>query len=203
LIRLQCYIVDKNGASYLRLNQHGTPETCIKKNAQVFEEEKALKLLKAIPRTMKRFKFQIVPVEDFKAEPKKTKEEGFTSNVFEPFSDPLIQRWVEKANNLNGLVEEMDARYKELDKLLCKIGSERQDVLHKIEFEKMDAVIGWKRIRQLQEIQRKRRLIKDEMLVLSIIMKQDFGSILSNELQEKLQAASNMTYKPRVLTELF
>ena len=55
------YYVISNGKTYIKLNGNGNPETCSKKDAQVFSYEKANNLLNNIPKTMKKFHFTVRP----------------------------------------------------------------------------------------------------------------------------------------------
>lgn len=54
---MDCIIT--NGRTYIKLNENGTPTTCVKDAAQKFSEDKAKNILKCLPKCMQKFKFKI------------------------------------------------------------------------------------------------------------------------------------------------
>ena len=55
------YVVT-NDKLYIRLSSDGSPVTCSKRNAQVFEKDKADNILKNLPKVLKNFRFKVKPV---------------------------------------------------------------------------------------------------------------------------------------------
>lgn len=54
------YVVT-NDKLYIRLSSDGSPVTCSKRNAQVFEKDKADNILKNLPKVLKNFHFKVKP----------------------------------------------------------------------------------------------------------------------------------------------
>lgn len=74
-------------------------------------------------------------------------------------------------NELNSFERKIEQRYNELHKKKSKYDLEEQDILHFIEFEKYDAVVGSKLLKKLKETRKYRREIKDEYESLQSILK--------------------------------
>lgn len=51
-----------NDKLYIRLNSEGSPVTCSKSNAQVFEKDKAENIQKNLPKVLKNFHFRVKPI---------------------------------------------------------------------------------------------------------------------------------------------
>lgn len=89
---------------------------------------------------------------------------------------------------------------------LSRVDLESQDLLHAIEFSNANAAEGYKLYKKLQELRRRRRLIKDNLAMASILSQTDVLSSLESAIQsiDKLERHKEVrTYRPRVLTELF
>lgn len=102
---------------------------------------------------------------------------------------------------------------KKLEKLneeLVEIGSERQDLLHALELGKLDAVRMSKIAKSLQDVQRRRRKIKDEIEVLEEVIQIVNGNrIKENEIDRVFgrvkyvkEKQENRSYAMRVRKDL-
>ena len=90
-------------------------------------------------------------------------------------------------------------RHQYLEDQLAKCNAETQDVLHYIEFNKLNAFQGFKIYKLLKEIRIDRRVIKDELAQVEAILSQ----LNIQQLINKLPPLDNRKYVPRELPELF
>ncbi len=84
-----------------------------------------------------------------------------------------------------------------------KCDQETQDILHKIELSEIDNILdGWKYMKMLQEVRRRRRIAKDNRLLLEKLGQDGLVKSVVDIINcnENMQTRS---YTPRVLTELF
>ena len=114
-----------------------------------------------------------------------------------------IQYWVDKVKGLNGLASEALHRKDELLSQLSKVDQELSDINHYIEFCNLNAAQGYKAYKMIKERRIKRRSIKNELDVLSIILGKKISDTASDEIQKAIAGMDKRTYEPRVMTELF
>ena len=114
-----------------------------------------------------------------------------------------IQRWLDRVSDLNGLAKEVKSRKEELLKQLHNLEGELLDIEHYIEFSNLNAAQGYKASKDIKDCRIKRRSIKNELLVLNIILEQRVDEMVSEEIHKKVQDIDKRTYKPRVRTDLF
>ena len=114
-----------------------------------------------------------------------------------------IQYWVDKVSGLNGLVSEALHRKDELVDQLSTVDKEICDILHYIEFCNLNAAQGYKAYKMIKERRIKRRSIKNELDVLSIILSKKISETATDEIEKTLAGMDKREYEPRVMTELF
>ena len=114
-----------------------------------------------------------------------------------------IKYWVDKVNGLNGLASEALHRKDELLSQLSKVDQELSDINHYIEFCNLNAAQGYKAYKMIKERRIKRRSIKNELEVLSIILGKKISDTASDEIQKAIAGMDKRTYEPRIMTELF
>lgn len=114
-----------------------------------------------------------------------------------------IKYWFDKVNGLNGLASEALHRKDELLSQLSKVDQELSDINHYIEFCNLNAAQGYKAYKMIKERRIKRRSIKNELEVLSIILGKKISDTASDEIQKAIAGMDKRTYEPRVMTELF
>ena len=114
-----------------------------------------------------------------------------------------IQVWLDKINDMNGLVKDAIERKEILEKQLHDLEDEKQDIEHYIEFQNLNAAQGYKASKELKICRVKRRSVKNELAVINIILNQSIKDILNNEVRNKVEELDRRTYKPRVRTDLF
>ena len=94
-------------------------------------------------------------------------------------------------------------RKDELSEKRSTIDKEVADLQHYIEQRNLNACDGYKAYKRLQGILIRRRAIKDEQLVLSIIEDCRMEPDSIEKTIKRIQGMDDRKYKPRVLTELF
>lgn len=87
---MSCYIT--NGKTFIKLDNTGTPMTCGRDKAQKFSEEKANNILKALPKRIQKFNYEIEIEEDIKEE-EETIIDVLTEldDVYEDYNETIIQ----------------------------------------------------------------------------------------------------------------
>ena len=85
----------------------------------------------------------------------------------------------------------LNNKLSEVDRKIC-------DVLHYIEFNKLNACDGYKTYKMIREYRLERRAIKDEIEMLD-----DVYNNITKLIEESINRLSNRKYKPRELPELF
>lgn len=114
-----------------------------------------------------------------------------------------IQMWLDKINNMNGLVNDAMKRKALLEKQLQELEDEKLDIEHYIEFQNLNAFQGYKASKELKICRMKRRSVKNELTVINIILEQKTREIVSSEVLHRIQGLDSRTYKPRIRTDLF
>lgn len=137
------YVVT-NDKLYIRLSSDGSPVTCSKRNAQVFEKDKADNILKNLPKVLKNFHFKVKPVPQSEQEvpQNKTKTDNVQSEEKKYIRkdsyipcDEVVQ-WIEKSRQCSEFVEDATRRRAVLHKKLANVDRELSNCMHQIELEK-------------------------------------------------------------------
>lgn len=184
-------IATPNKKIYLKLDQKGSPEICGKEQKQKFEYSKARNILDNLPRNLKKFHFSVIAILDFEKEEVVNKEEIIVSKYEIPEE---IKEWERRVKDFNNLIEDASKRKKELLKALVNIEKEECNCLHKIELNKNLGVCdGYKEYKELRTILRKRRKIKDELMIIDCILK----SSPLKEIEKNVKALRNRVYTLR------
>lgn len=166
--------------------------------AKVFDEQKARNIIKKPPHNMRQYKFEIEPLVEGKSEQeikqeqilikaaehaKKTgcyteiKNENKPKTKSEVNDVNGIDNWLKKLNNCNGIKKEAQERLDYLKKKLSLIDQAQDVILHMIENNKHPSAFGgWQERMKIAKIRDKRRPIKDEMIVLQMIIDNDMSS---------------------------
>ena len=172
------YVVT-NDKLYIRLSSDGSPVTCSKRNAQVFEKDKADNILKNLPKVLKNFRFKVKPVPQSEQEvpQNKTKTDNVQSEEKKYIRkdsyipcDEFVQ-WIEKSRQCSEFVEDATRRRAVLHKKLANVDRELSNCMHQIELEKWKSGCdGYKLYKLEKEILEKRRQIKDELVIIQSVL---------------------------------
>lgn len=168
----------------------------------------ATNVIDTLPKELKSMNWLVVKASDFP-----DRENGIpTAADWDNISTAQVRNMVIDDESINGaiqLAESMLESAKSLEKVRDKLSSDlswcemaTQDILHKIENDKLNAVEQCKLVRKLKEIREKRREVKDQLAIVSNLLKlQPVVSSVTNGIQTI--RTKEPVYHPRVLPELF
>lgn len=114
-----------------------------------------------------------------------------------------IQCWLDRVSDLNGLARDALHRKEELLRELSNVDKELSDINHYIEFVNLNASQGYKAYRLIKERRIKRRSIKNELMVLEIILGKKISESIVDEINKSVEGLDNRKYEPRIMKELF
>lgn len=197
------YVIRNHKNLYIRLNKNGTPVTCAEHEKTLFEYSKAKNILDGLPKTLRRLNFKVDPIPDIapKEEKKKDSDKKVIENDNYIVSDEILG-WVEKFGICDDILKEAQKRKDELNKALSEIDKEFINIIHEIEFEgKIDLYGGWQERNKLKENREKRRHIKDELLVISSVIKMDFRNLDRNTINKVVAGLTKRKFTFRVVEE--
>lgn len=190
-------ITNPNKKIYIRLDDKGHPETCVKQNAQKFESSKAKNILDNLPKTLKKFHFKIqaIPGEIVHIE-QEEKEEKLVSTYY---TIPVqVKQWVERVKNCNDLAKDADKRKGELIDALSNVDKELSNCLHIIELTKWkNGCDGYKEYKTVKNILERRRCIKDELTVVQSILESNLQSMASDRIEKVVNRLGNRIFNVR------
>lgn len=134
---------------------------------------------------------------------KQVNDRDLVNNTEKVMLSSNIQLWLDKVENMNGIVDEASRRKEVLLQQLSDIDKELSDVMHYIEFSRLNAAQGYKAYKMIKERRMRRRNIKNELIVVEIIIGKRFSNLASEEITKAVEKLDKRTYEPRVLKELF
>ena len=199
------YIIT-NRKEAIRLDSAGRPCTCNHKVAQRFPEEKARHIKAHLPKTLQRFHFQVerageesvdVPVVDMQTVniPGESKA---IMNTYRPGVPSCVQAWVNKVKSFNGLAKEAEQRKEFLNGKLSDTDKEIENVKHEIEFsQNMNVCDGYSEYKKMRELLRKRREIKDELFIVTLILSSNLSAVSQNQIERSAEGLANRKYTYR------
>lgn len=208
------YII-ANKSFGIKLNSNGSPTTCKKSEAQIFEYSKAKNILNQMPRTLKNLKFKMESVSEFQTPAKdniptlKTfldENKKVTTNqpkkiVSNTYKIPdEIQNWLDRVSSINELVGEAKERKEILVAALSNIDKEKTNVEHEIELlTGLNACDGYKKYKELKGVLCRRRVIKDELDIVNIILSSDVKEVDTINIDKFIYNLENRTFKYRTV----
>lgn len=183
---------------YIRLDGNGRAVTCFERQKGTFEFSKACNIVKALPKHLKKMGFKVEGIPDIPA-PAKKNAKVIKSDHYEP-SDNVV-RWVDKIGTASDILHEAIDRNTNLRQQLSSIDKERMDILHQIELKSsFDMYTAWKLLKDLQKNAKERRDIKDEMLILSNIIRSfDHEQISRERVSNNIKGLKNRKYRYRIV----
>ena len=187
------YIIT-NRKEAIRLDSAGRPCTCNHKAAQRFPEEKARHIKAHLPKTLQRFHFQVERVgEEYTDVPDVDSqmvnvpgESKVIMNTYRAGIPSCVQTWVNKVKSFNGLAKEADT-----DKKI-------ENVKHEIEFsQNLNVCDGYSEYKKMRELLRKRREIKDELFIVTLILSSNLSAVSQNQIEKSADRLANRKYTYR------
>lgn len=203
------YVVT-NDKLYIRLSSDGSPVTCSKRNAQVFEKDKADNILKNLPKVLKNFRFKVKPVPQSEQEvpQNKTKTDNVQSEEKKYIrKDSYIPRdevvqWIEKSRQCSEFVEDATRRRAVLHKKLANVDRELSNCMHQIELEKWKSGCdGYKLYKLEKEILEKRRQIKDELVIIQSVLDNTKCTIGIKNIEKTFNRLGTRRFEIRIIED--
>lgn len=197
------YVIKNHKNVFIRFNQNGKPITCTEDERTLFEHSKAKNILDSLPKTLRRLNFKVEAVPDIiikNVECTKTEEKIIESGNY-TVSDSL-QQWIDKFGICDDILKEAQKRRDELNKELSNVDKQFVNLVHEIEFEgKVDLYGGWVERNRIKENREKRRVIKDELLIISHVLKMDFRNIDKDTINKAVEGLANRIFTYRIVEE--
>lgn len=196
-------ITNPTNKIFIRLDSKGSPQTCVSQMAQRFEFSKAKNILTNLPKTLKNFGFRVEPVleipiknsEKEKVEPKVLKKENYIVSE-------NISRWIEKFGMCDDIIKEARERKEELIAELSNVDKEISNIIHQIELEdSVDLYRGWLERNQIKAARERRRTIKDELIIISSVLKADFHNLDRNNVRKSVEGLLNRKFTLRIVED--
>ena len=153
---------------------------------------------------MRRLNFEVEPIPDFfqkSLDAEKNVEQKVieTENYIIP--DSIVQ-WIDKFGICDDILKEAQKRKDELNKELSSIDKQFSNLIHEIEFEgKVDLYGGWKERNQIKENRERRRSIKDEILIISNVLKMDFRNLDREVINRAVIGLTKRKFTYRIVEE--
>jgi len=193
-----CIKNDKN--VFIKLSPQGCAVTCVDSVKGVFEYSKARNILASLPKSLKRMGFRVEAIPEIreKQEVKTIQKQPSSVVISED-----ITRWVDKFGLCADILNEAKTRESELILELDKSDQEFLDILHIIEIEQSkDLYNGWKLYKSIRENRERRRIIKDELLIVTNILREISPACLQRErVQRAIDGLFTRKYSFRVIEE--
>lgn len=185
-----CYVIT-DGEHYIN-SQGGQHMVNNINQATKLKLDKANCVLKAIPKTLKKYNWKI---EYANVENKKIQ------SVVEP--KEIEYDLIDKVIEIESFAKDLQARNLYLQSKLSLVELEIVDIEHAAEFYNLNASQGYKIYKMLHDRQKVRREIKNEMEQIKYILNGSMRSALTNNISKSINGLDTRQYTPRVLNELF
>lgn len=191
------YIIKNHKNVYIRLNSNGRPVTCVEHDKTLFEFSKAKNIVDSLPKSLKRLRFKVEAIPEIivRQEKKVIEKENYLVSA-------NITEWIEKFGICDDILKEAQKRKEELYRELTNIDRQFSNLVHQIELEgKVDLYGGWLERNKIKENRERRRDIKDELIIISNVLKMDFRSIDRNEINKAVEGLANRKFTYRIVEE--
>ncbi|MCI8485407.1 MAG: hypothetical protein HFH41_13880 [Lachnospiraceae bacterium] len=197
------YVIKNHKNVYIRLNKNGSPVTCAEHEKSLFEYSKAKNILNGLPKTLKRLNFIVDPVPDIsqRNEVDKKSEEKIIGNDNYIIPDEILE-WVEKFGICDDILKEAQKRKYELNNIISNYDRAVSNWLHEVEIEKKkNACGGYLKYRDVKDIVDKRRMAKDEWIIINNILRMDFRNLDREVVNKAVLGLAKRKFAYRVVEE--
>ena len=214
------YIIRKNDNQYIKTNFDG--KRTLVTNIQLadrFDHDKAKSYIINNISSKERSKYKVVEdVNSQSLEFSKDDKEDTTNNsknivynnneIIEFIFNDENFNWLTVCEQFQTIVSQLPCYKQMLEEKLKLVEAERHDIDHRFEFPKkngkeFNAVELVNLAKLKRETERKRRKIKDELLLAGIFENSSLEDFRNNRVVGKVRGLQNRKYAPRVLNELF
>ena len=192
------YAICNKKKVYIRLSENGKPETCNERKRGEFEYSKARNIVDNLPKTLKKMNFKVIPIPDIKIKKEKI---VIKNETHELLGD--VTRWVEKFGSCEDVFKEAKERHDYLKEKIHLIDNDILNILHQVELENpKDMYHAWLVYKELREDRTKRREMKDELLIISNVLKQIEPSCVSRvNTQKAIDGLFDRKYTFRIVED--
>lgn len=196
------YVIKNRKGVYIRLNDNGTPVTCAEHEKSLFEQSKAKNIFDNLPKTLKRLNFKVEPILDIRQNKLNSSLDRKVIKSENYIIPDQITQWIEKFGICDDILKEAQERKEELSRLLSDVDKEFSNMVHKVELEeKIDMYGAWRERMEWQKNRRKRRKIKDELLIISNVLKMDFRNLDRSTIDKAVRGLAKRKFTYRVIEE--
>ena len=171
--------------------------------AEQFTKAQAENILKhSLPKNL-RNTFHVERVRDKNAVLKPITTEDFHNGFEKVMDKDYTQEWLQKLESLNGMMDEAKERKSLLLDNLSRIDMALDALDHYIEDAKLNACQGWYYFNMRRNGRIKRRSIKNELMVIDIVLQSNIGKKTCEEVKRKISGMDKRKYTPKELADLF
>lgn len=189
------YVYQNHFGKYVPTNCEVMAEIFTKRQANMIYQNSLPKALKSI--------FYISKYDNPASDIKQVTKQELSNYTEKLVGADYMKKWIAKLSDLNGLATDALHRKNELIEELSNTDKELSDLNHYIEFTNLNAAQGYKASKMIKERRIKRRVLKNEMDIINMILSKKISETLNNEINNYISGLENRTYEPRVLKELF
>lgn len=198
------YVIKNHKNVFIKLNENGRAVTCTEHDKTLFEFSKAKNILNSLPKTLKKLNFRVEAIPDISI-PKSivdVKNDKKTIQQVNYILSENVTRWVEKFGICDDIITEAKERKDELCVMLSNCDKEISNELHKIELESnKNACAGYLEYVKVKNILKKRRDIKDELMIISNVIRMDFRCLNHENIKKAVDGLANRKFTLRVVEE--
>ena len=196
------YVIKNHKNVYIKLNDVGQPITCVEGVKGIFEHSKAKNILDNLPKTLKRLNFTVEPLAEIAPIQVIEKQEEIVLEKENYILSEEVARWLDKFGVCDEIISEAKVRKEELLLNLSNTDKELSNQLHKIELEgSKNAYQGFLQYKYLKEIMETRRKIKDELMIITSVLKMDFRKFSSDSVRKAIEGLANRKFTLRVMDD--
>lgn len=198
------YIIKNHKNVYIRLNSNGKPVTCTEHQKTLFEESKAKNIIDNLPNTLKKLKFKIEAVPDI-INLSDVHSENNVTRVLQTENyivSDQIKKWIEKFGICDDILKEAKKRKDELNIIISNYDRAISNWLHEVEIEKKkNACRGYLKYIDVKEIVDKRRVAKDEWIIINNILQMDFRNLDKEVVSKAVAGLAKRKFTYRMVEE--
>lgn len=198
------YVIKNHKNVFIRLNENGKAVTCTEFDKTLFEFSKAKNVLNCLPKTLKKLNFKVEAVPEITVSKNVSKENEEKKVIQQKDYIPSenVTRWIEKFGICDDILTEAKERKDELCNMLSNCDKEISNELHKIELESnKNACAGYLEYVKVKTILKKRRDIKDELMIISNVLRMDFRCLNHESIRKAVDGLANRKFTLRVTEE--
>lgn len=196
------YVIKNHKEVYIRLNKNGSPVTCSEQDKTLFEHSKAKNILDSLPKTLRKLRFNVEAVPDvIESKPNIDSENKILQTENYIVSDQ-IKEWMDKFGICDDILKEAKKRKDELNKIISNYDRAVSNWLHEVEIEKKkNACGGYLKYSDIKDIVDKRRMAKDEWIIINNILRMDFRNLDRKVINSAVSGLAKRKFTYRVVEE--